>query len=814
MSDYPSPSIGNADIANKIVEANSLETSGEIERAIAMYREIFELDRDGTYGAVAQQALKNLQTVPETQGEPTTIIQPDAHTWWSKLSLKTKTTVVLVGISVLSTVGIASLTYSFANRAITDRILAAKQETAREVANKVAFYMRERFGDIQVMSNLSILTDPELRSNTSDFDKQTALDSFIQAYTIYDSVAAFDLEGNVIAQSTGKPLNNSKNHSYFQAALAANGPVISQPLYLEDTEVMAVYLAAPIKDSISGENIGVIGARMPVRYLQDVIQSVEAENNYLIDDRGQIFAASDNEEFEQIQSMEAKAQPVDERFAFLSPSNALYDNPNSTPTEDSRISSRQSRQKQTIVTDGELVFYIPFSNFEDEFRSQLPNLGWSIITSIDKDTAFSAQRKLLLAFVAGTLIVAAVVTAIAALVSDRAIRPILEAAAAVKKLGKGELHTRLAVRGTDELADLGTNINVMAGQLENLLKLREAEAREQRLEKENLQKGVINLLLDVEGAQQGDLTVQARMSDDAVGSIADAFNTTIRKLRGLLEQVQTVSDEVGQLSLTGESSVRQLSEAASNQASEIDLALNNIAEINDSVQKVANYAREAAQIARLGLLQAREGDTDMEQTVNSIEKIRMTVASTSKKVKQLAESSQEIAQIVDIISGISEKTNLLAFNASVEAARAGEHGEGFKIVAEEVRRLADRITEATKDIKQLVSSIQVDTTAVLQGIEAGTTEVVTGSELVHKTQETLKGLAQTSDEIDKYLQSISTNTTEQTNISQQVKEKITGIASIARNNSTEAEDVVKSLRTLVQEAEMLRSSVSQFKLHA
>jgi methyl-accepting chemotaxis protein len=250
------------------------------------------------------------------------------------------------------------------------------------------------------------------------------------------------------------------------------------------------------------------------------------------------------------------------------------------------------------------------------------------------------------------------------------------------------------------------------------------------------------------------------------------------------------------------------------QAEEINQALGNISEINESVENVAKFAQEAAQIAREGLIQAKEGDMAMDETVNSIEKIRTTVAGTSKKAKQLAESSQEIAQIVDIISGISEKTNLLAFNASVEAARAGEHGEGFRIVAEEVRRLADRITESTKDIQQLVSTIQQDTTSVLQGMETSTTEVVNGSELIRLTKQNLRRLAQTNENINQYLQSISSSTIEQTNTSRQVNEKITGIATIARNNSTEAQDVLQSLRTLVREAETLQSSVSQFKLKA
>ena len=381
-------------------------------------------------------------------------------------------------------------------------------------------------------------------------------------------------------------------------------------------------------------------------------------------------------------------------------------------------------------------------------------------------------------------------------------------------MGEGNLSVKLEVKGEDELADLSSNINKMAGQVEYLLFTQEAETKQLRREKERLQQGVMGLLLDVEGAQRGDLTVRAQMTEGAVGSIADSFNATISTLRKLLQEVQTVSTEVGQLSMAGEDSVRQLSESAISQTQEINQALSSIDEINQSVETVANYAQEAAKIARHGSIQAKEGDLAMDATVDSIEKIRDTVANTSKKVKQLAESSQEIAQIVEIISGISEKTNLLAFNASVEAARAGEHGEGFRIVAEEVRRLADRITEATKDIQQLVNTIQQDTTSVLQGMETSTSEVVNGSELVRMTKLNLKSLAETSQQIDEYLKYISTSTTDQTNTSHEVNQKISGIATLAKTNSTEAQNVVQSLQTLVSEAENLQSSISQFKLEA
>lgn len=810
----------NDDLVGKIVQASTFESEGNLEKALALYQEIAEQDPTGNYGNVAREALANLQDAPAIASpeETTTSSVEKKYSLWNRFNLRTKTTLILIGISAFSTITVGSIAHRFANRSLTEEITIAQETLATGFADKVAFYMRERFGDIQVMSNLTILTDPELRTTTTLKEKQAALDSFVEAYGIYNSVAVFDLKGNLIAQSKGKTLTNHSSRSYFQEALKQNKPILTQPILSKSSGIMAVYLAAPIKDSTTGQNIGVIRARMPVKYLRDLILPVDGEKNYLLDNQGQIFVASHDQEHSEIESANSKVLSAKSYFKYFDKLELLATKQSLTTgrmNQSKDVAGGESvKSKANLETENNLVSYIPFAKFDDDFRADLPDLGWSTITTTNKDEAFIVQKQLLTSFMAGTVIITALVAAIASIIGLKATQPLLEAAEAVKELGKGYFDVRVPVSGQDELADLSTNINKMAGQIQDLLHTQESEAKRQRVEKERLQQGVMGLLLDVEDAKQGDLTVRAKMSDGAIGSIADAFNSTLKKLQELLQEVQTVSTEVGQLSQVGEGSVRKLSESALNQAAEIDYALSSIDEINQSVKSIADYAQEAATIARNGSIQAKEGDLAMDATVSSIEKIRTTVANTSKKVKQLAESSQEIAQIVEIISGISEKTNLLAFNASVEAARAGEHGEGFRIVAEEVRRLADRITDATKDIQQLVTTIQHDTTSVLQGMETSTSEVVNGSELVHMTKLNLKSLAKTSEQIDEYLKSISTNTTKQTDNSKQINEKINGIALVAKTTSSEAQSVVESLQTLVQEAETLQQSVSQFKLQS
>ena len=803
------------DLVGKIVQASTFESEGKTSEAIAVYQEISELDPTGNYGDVAREALANLEKTPTVSTAE--ITEHKKVSWWSSLSIKAKTSFVLIGIALSSSIGINTVAYILTNETVTEEMNSLQQAQSETLTKEIALFMRDRRNDIEALSNLGVLADPELRAKSTQSQKRRILNKYLDAYGVYNSIAVYDAEGELIVNSEGKPASNHKDKIYFQEAVKSDQAFIGQPRLSTSSGTYAVYTSAPIKDTKTGALVGVIRARMLVESLQDTFASEESSNAYMkayiLDANGQVFLTSDQEKQKQLLAATDQKIPLSEFFDFYQELTAEWNRQKNNVVQKQARGGRNNLNSQNIFYgENEVGYFNSLANIKVKSLDRFPDLGWSTVISIDNDFAFATQRKLLQVFVIGTIVAGLIVAFLARLIIVRATKPLIEAAEAVDKLGQGNFDVRVPVSGEDELADLGNNINKMAGQIQDLLHTQEAEAKNQRVEKEKLQRGVMGLLLDVEGAKKGDLTVRAEMSDGAVGSIADAFNSTLKKLQGLLQEVQNVSTEVGQLSHAGEGSVKQLSESALVQAAEIDQALISIDEINQSVKTIADYAQEAATIARSGSIQAKEGDLAMDATVDSIEKIRTTVANTSKKVKQLAESSQEIAQIVEIISGISEKTNLLAFNASVEAARAGEHGEGFRIVAEEVRRLADRITGATKDIQGLVTTIQQDTTLVLQGMETSTTEVVNGSELVRMTKLNLRSLAQTSEQIDEYLKSISTNTTKQTDNSKQINEKINGIALVAKNTSTEAQSVVQSLQTLVQEAQTLQTSVSQFKL--
>ncbi|MCT7964929.1 methyl-accepting chemotaxis protein [Laspinema sp. D1] len=379
-------------------------------------------------------------------------------------------------------------------------------------------------------------------------------------------------------------------------------------------------------------------------------------------------------------------------------------------------------------------------------------------------------------------------------------------------MSQGNLSARATVYTEDEFGQIAAKFNQMGRIIYTTTSEAQRKAEEQEQSKEDLQRQVIRLLDDVEGAARGDLTVQAEVTADVLGAVADSFNLTIQNLREIVLQVKLAARQVTKGATDSESFARSLSTDALRQAEELAATLNSVQVMTDLIQRVADNAREAEEVAKSASATAKKGGEAVEQTVAGILEVRETVAETTRKVKRLAESTQEISKIVALIATIAGRTNLLALNASIEAARAGEAGRGFAIVADEVRQLADRSAKALKEIEQIVMQIQSETGGVMVAMEEGTQQVIEGTKRAEQAKRALENIIQVTNRIDVLVRSITADTVEQSQTSRSVAQVMQAVELTAQETSQEAQRVSGSLQNLVGVARDLLTSVERFRV--
>lgn len=376
----------------------------------------------------------------------------------------------------------------------------------------------------------------------------------------------------------------------------------------------------------------------------------------------------------------------------------------------------------------------------------------------------------------------------------------------------GNFNVRAKVLSEDELGQLAQRFNYISQVI--LTATTEAQERAAATEKarEKLQRQVIRLLDDVEGASRGDLTVQAEVTADELGAVADAFNLTIQNLREIVQQVKRAAKQVNKNSTDSESFARNNSSDALRMAEELAVTLNSVQLMTESIQRVAENAHEAEEVAHTSSVTALKGGEAVERTVGGILQIRETVSETARKVKRLAEASQEISKIVAVISQIASRTNLLALNASIQAARAGEAGRGFAIVADEVRQLADRSAKSLKEIEQIVLQIQSETGSVMTAMEEGIQQVIDVTDKSEQSKRALEDIIEVSNRINTLVRSISGDTVKQQENSGAVAQVMQSIELTAQETSQESQRVAGSLQSLVSISKELLTSVERFRV--
>jgi twitching motility protein PilJ len=340
----------------------------------------------------------------------------------------------------------------------------------------------------------------------------------------------------------------------------------------------------------------------------------------------------------------------------------------------------------------------------------------------------------------------------------------------------------------------------------------ERTSKFQSEQNERNQQAILRLLDELGSLADGDLTVEATVTEDITGAIADSINYAIEKLRELVATINETAIMVDSAAKQTESTAGHMARAATTQNKEIKAATESIVSMAGSIEEVSGNAERSSDVARHSVDVAHKGGEAVRRTIDGMNAIRETIQETSKRIKRLGESSQEIGNIIELINDIAEQTNILALNASIQASMAGEAGRGFAVVADEVQRLAERSTNATKQIEVLVRTIQSDTNEAVVSMERSTTDVVGGALLAENAGAALDEIEQVSNQIANLVQNISSSARQQAGSAADVTRRTTKLKEISEQTGKATSATAMSISKLSELASQLRQTVAGFTL--
>lgn len=387
---------------------------------------------------------------------------------------------------------------------------------------------------------------------------------------------------------------------------------------------------------------------------------------------------------------------------------------------------------------------------------------------------------------------------------SRIIKPLSDIDASLKEVKEGNLDARISILSKDEFGDIAETFNTTMDKLKTLVQTDE--------ERKEMQKNIIKFLEILSAASEGDLRQRSEVTPDIFGSLGDAYNLMVDGLTELIERVKFSVEDVNNESNRMLNVLKELEEGASSQMLQVKKATDSVNAAAKSASEITDKTKFAEQIAADANIAITKGSKAVQNSIESIQLIRLTIQAINKRMKYLSERLMEIVTISHLINEIANRTNILAINASIEATRAGEQGKGFVVISDEIRSLAEKAAKSTKQITEIINSIQTESALVTKHLEEETKYVEIGTKTAEDTETAFREIEKTIKDTGVIITEISLSAEGQKKLTTDVVLSMQEVQMVSLQVLKLVQEFTEISKSLTETSNMMISSVERFKL--